>query len=121
MVDAFISETTQKHVSGSVIDLEGEKVDESVGPVKPTCATGNLGNVWHCINCEYVCTTYLQKINFIYTSIEVVCRDPTKKQVVLQLPSAAAVAMFNQQNACLPKEPRKFATKLLDVFFTEAK
>ena len=41
--------------------------------------------------------------------------------MVLQVPSDAAVALFNQVNSCLPKEPGKFATKLLDVFFTEDK
>ncbi len=41
------------------------------------------------------------------------------KFVVVDLPSEAALAEFQQVNACLPKDPEKFALKLLSVFFTE--
>ena len=50
------------------------------------------------------------------------CGNPRSKlHIVLQVSSDAAVALFHQANSCLPKEPGKFATKLLDVFFTEEK
>ena len=50
------------------------------------------------------------------------CGNPRSKQhIVLQVSSDAAVALFHQASSCLSKEPGKFATKLLDVFFTEEK
>ena len=40
---------------------------------------------------------------------------------MLELPSEAAVGLFHQTNSCLPQEPGKYASRLLDVFFSEEK
>ncbi len=48
------------------------------------------------------------------------CGEPGVKgrSVVVELPSEAALAQFIQIN-CPPKDPAKFALKLLSVFFTD--
>ena len=39
--------------------------------------------------------------------------------MLVKLPTSAALAEFKQIDACPPKDPAKFALKLLSVFFSE--
>lgn len=51
----------------------------------------------------------------------VCCGNPavTGKHVHLKLSTEAALADFKQLTSCPPKEPAKFALKLLSMFFTD--
>lgn len=63
------------------------------------------------------------KITFFLNAdpLMVCCGQPrlAGKHVYLKLPTEAAVAEFRQLEGCPPKEPGKFALKLLSIFFCD--
>lgn len=63
----------------------------------------------------------MMMLTFPTGPLEVVCGNPTSKdnQVLVKLPSEAAKALYAQINNCPPKDPAKFALRLLSVFFSD--
>ena len=52
--------------------------------------------------------------------LEVLCGNSSSKdnQIVVKLPSEEAKALYAQINNCPPKDPAKFALRLLSVFLS---
>ena len=64
-------------------------------------------------------------MSIIYTyyidHLEVICGNPNSRddKISLKVPSEAAKALYLQISNCPPKDPAKFALRLLSVFFTD--
>ena len=58
---------------------------------------------------------------FSIDHLEVICGNPNSRdnKIILKVPSEAAKALYLQINNCPPKDPAKFALRLLSVFFTD--
>lgn len=51
--------------------------------------------------------------------LEVLCGNPTTTlRCFVKLPTEFALAEFHQLNACLPKEPHRYAQRMLALFFS---
>ena len=51
--------------------------------------------------------------------LQVVCGNPASKlRCAVKLPTESALAEFHQLNACLPKQPHRYAQRMLALFFS---
>ena len=68
----------------------------------------------------YIRPIYLVCTIIIYSGLQVCCGDRkvSGRYAVVSLPSTAALAEFKSINTAPPRDPAKFALRLLGIFFT---